>query len=1292
MNIRKNSLIKITAISFLLTIFWSGAAYAQPNITGFSGSLTHKGALTITGSGFGTKATAAPFKWDDFESGTLGANLGNGWWSTAVGGGGPLPKYDNTVLRTGSAKSVLQDYTYPGVGSTGGNRQYGAAFGLVNQNNNKYYISFWRYLTTAGSPVRNFKTLALRGGTPGQWENPEARMDTYAIYGPTYGYFYTVGCDGTPEVSRDGQFFSHATGVWMRLEFYIDTGTIGGTDGIYWHARDGVERVRLSNQVMRTSSCAFSNLYINGYFSRELNDNDASAYIWNDDVYIDTTQARVEISDSPTWNSATTSHREIQIPSAWSDASITITLNKGSFTNFNNAYLYVIDADGNVNTNGYLLSDGGGGGGGTGGNTPPLSSSSDSSSSGGSGCGLVKDINGKGKGAKGEGLAFAMMLIITLIGIALVKRIRFLNKILFFTIAILLFHFSIANAWIVNATWEKFAVGSTGGDQNIGQGDGLYNGNSRLSVVDTYAHSGKNSLRIFLPKGGPDWQHEFRLPSSITEGGEFWGRFYIYPPTGFDWTATPITKIFRTVVVDSANNGKGFISILAIKPDYYQCSAKSATPSVYGWIVGGAEMLSSEGFVCQNQASADDFLTPGQWHALELYIKVSSNGVGIFRIWHQGKLIWEKTGISNIPPAGKLWHGDGISANHFLGYWNGGVPQDQYLYIDDFTYTNQTPAQKDAVGNSMIGLIDWQSGGDSGGSTPPPSSSSGGDSGGGSGGGSGCGFVKEINGKGPKAKGKGLAFAVMLIITLAGIALIRRIIVGLKMRRTFSALNKGLRFFVVAVLLAQIAACGSGGVSDSSNSSNSSSGGSGGGTNNGAATINMVLPQNNSVGAALDTYITLQSSAPLNPATVSASTFYIRGTGNSAITATVSYQNQAVTIRPQSSLQPLTTYTVTCANGVLDSNGVSLPTSTWSFTTTNAAGNPIPLQGQWESDMVTYGNQWGLFLQNPNNSLDAKLNNVYYDGERTFYQIASYLGQQEPWNSYAQAAETTFRDNYFIPNNYNIPGYYRFPDGLYLDAQRNGDTTSAAGLLLMRDNPAFSNPENNVYAGNWYWSQFSREIAYAIGTNILAERAGNARQTQRMQLYLAMALNHLHEWRTQTFGNPDATYHYFQPFMFGLTADALISYYEWEIEQGRTPDETIPNAIKAMADWMWTAPVVDQSGKNMWVPNLGGTAGAWTDTGGTGYGAFRYSDRTYTVSGGGQPNPAPDLNLLIAPSYAWLYKHFGDPAYRDRGDLLWAGGVALASLGYSGKIYNQNYRLSFNCVKWRQEGLAKWGN
>jgi|GEM_PF-317452 len=115
-------------------------------------------------------------------------------------------------------------------------------------------------------------------------------------------------------------------------------------------------------------------------------------------------------------------------------------------------------------------------------------------------------------------------------------------------------------------------------------------------------------------------------------------------------------------------------------------------------------------------------------------------------------------------------------------------------------------------------------------STGGGGSGSGGDSGGGSGGGGGCGYIKNDDGKGQKTKGEGLSFMLMLIIALAGIAL-RRIIAELKMRRAFFALIKGLSFFVVAVLLAQIAACGSGGGGDSSNSSNSSIGGSGGGTN-----------------------------------------------------------------------------------------------------------------------------------------------------------------------------------------------------------------------------------------------------------------------------------------------------------------------------------------------------------------------------------------------------------------------------------------------------------------------------
>jgi hypothetical protein len=65
------------------------------------------------------------------------------------------------------------------------------------------------------------------------------------------------------------------------------------------------------------------------------------------------------------------------------------------------------------------------GSGGGGGNTPPPSSGggSDASASGGSGCGYIKDNNGKGPRAKGGAATFAIMLILTLFGIVLCRKL-----------------------------------------------------------------------------------------------------------------------------------------------------------------------------------------------------------------------------------------------------------------------------------------------------------------------------------------------------------------------------------------------------------------------------------------------------------------------------------------------------------------------------------------------------------------------------------------------------------------------------------------------------------------------------------------------------------------------------------------------------------------------------------------------------------------------------------------------------------------------------------------------------
>jgi hypothetical protein len=77
-----------------------------------------------------------------------------------------------------------------------------------------------------------------------------------------------------------------------------------------------------------------------------------------DNVYIDSTRARVEIGDAPTLAAAT--HREIQRATAWSNTSLNVTLNRGSFPSLSSLYLYVIDSTG-VASPGFALASIGGG-------------------------------------------------------------------------------------------------------------------------------------------------------------------------------------------------------------------------------------------------------------------------------------------------------------------------------------------------------------------------------------------------------------------------------------------------------------------------------------------------------------------------------------------------------------------------------------------------------------------------------------------------------------------------------------------------------------------------------------------------------------------------------------------------------------------------------------------------------------------------------------------------------------------------------------------------------------------
>ena len=304
-----------------------------------------------------------------------------------------------------------------------------------------------------------------------------------------------------------------------------------------------------------------------------------------------------------------------------------------------------------------------------------------------------------------------------------------------------------------------------------------------------------------------------------------------------------------------------------------------------------------------------------------------------------------------------------------------------------------------------------------------------------------------------------------------------------------------------------------------------------------------------------------------------------------------------------------------------------------------APADPVPGKELWEANMLSYGRLACDNLQSAFDSFDDELASTYYDAPAVFYQISEYT-KDESWRECAKTALTTYRDKYVQQYAGVVPGYWNFTYGLLLDYLNTGNLASRDILLTLSQVAAF--------AADWTplaWTKSSlrsREVAYAILSYLDAETAGAPLRPRVFEL-VDQALGHMQQWRRQRAP-------YMRPFMVGLTMQALISYFE------RTGDPRIPPAIARMLDWLW---------ESTWVNHAS---------------AFKYTDRKTSTGG---TAPAPDLNLLIAPAYAWAYRLSGQPRFKRRGDLAFLGGVTKAFLN-NNKQFQQNYRWSFRYLEYRE--------
>ncbi len=108
----------------------------------------------------------------------------------------------------------------------------------------------------------------------------------------------------------------------------------------------------------------------------------------------------------------------------------------------------------------------------------------------------------------------------------------------------------------------------------------------------------------------------------------------------------------------------------------------------------------------------------------------------------------------------------------------------------------------------------------------------------------------------------------------------------------------------------------------------------------------------------------------------------------------------------------------------------------------------------------------------------------------------------------------------------------------------------------------------------------------------------------------------------------------------------------------------------------------------MWIPEVGGSPGAWNDLGGSGLGgAFRYVVPSTLGPNGtksvGSTSPSVDLNMLMLPLMGFMYEQTCDVKWKVRGDAVFDGGV-LKAFWASTKQYNQQLKNTFSYFAKRQ--------
>jgi hypothetical protein len=356
-----------TATLLLATAAAAQTTFAAPQLQSVSGALNHGATVTITGSGFGAKTTAAPLAWDD-ATGNAVTDIWNGVWPNA------LPGYNLGYY------TPMRGIPLPHSHVT---RYIAGAHAADTGANSGYDVLMWKHVTVPALPFyiyaswyqradsqwhfggdNNFKTFDWSNGDAPYANAPNGPQNWYVCYGPPHpnsvtdeGAQWTTAA-GTPleDPDQNGHIAWWGNAVnpmaeWSKVEIAIKVSDQhDGYVNIWENGKQVMNYVGITDNYGGTHRAVAVGGYarMQGY---------PGNWRYFDDVYVDTTLSRVVLADKPVLSQATIV--ENQIPSAWNDGSITARVNLGKFAAGEAAYLFVVDASGNPSAAGLAVTVGG---------------------------------------------------------------------------------------------------------------------------------------------------------------------------------------------------------------------------------------------------------------------------------------------------------------------------------------------------------------------------------------------------------------------------------------------------------------------------------------------------------------------------------------------------------------------------------------------------------------------------------------------------------------------------------------------------------------------------------------------------------------------------------------------------------------------------------------------------------------------------------------------------------------------------------------------------------------------